>query len=110
MPRTKPRYSQPTDLSGIVAREISPPPISDISVSRLIDDSLIVLYREVKNLLALSARGKLDPNDARDLRDNLKLLFELKNRENESLRGLTDEQLQQKVTEALQKEKKDGND
>ena len=93
------RYSEPTDLSGIVAKEIASQPISDISVARLMDDCLVVLYREVKNLLTLSSRGKLDPNDARDLRDHLKLLFELKARENESLRGLTDEQLEAKVKE-----------
>lgn len=100
----KTRFSEPTDLSGIIAREINPPPISDISVARLIDDGLIVLYREIKNLLALSVTGKLDANNARDLRDHLKLLFDLKDRENESLRGLTDEQLQEKVVVALAKE------
>lgn len=104
----KKRYNEPTDLSGIIAREITPPPISDISVARLIDDGLIALYREIKNILALSSKGKLNPNDARDLRDHLKLLFELKDRENESLRGLTDEQLKQKVTEAMAEET-DGN-
>lgn len=102
----KKRYNEPTDLSGIVAREITPPPISDISVARLIDDGLIVLYREIKNLLALSSKGKLDPNDAKDLRDHLKLLFELKDREKESLGGMTDEQLEAKVIEVL----KNGND
>lgn len=100
----KKRYSEPTDLSGIIAREITPPPISDISIARLIDDSLVVLYREVKNLLALSVKGKLNPNDAKDLRDHLKLLFELKDRENESLRGMTDEQLEEKVKAALAEE------
>lgn len=108
MPRIKHgRYSEPTDLSGIVAREITPPPISDISVARLIDDSLVVLYREVKNLLTLSARGKLEPNDARDLRDHLKLLFELKDRESESLRGLTDNELKEQVAAALAMESTD---
>lgn len=100
MPRK--RFSEPTDLSGIIAREISPPPISDISVARLIDDGLIALYREIKNILALSSKGKLDPNDARDLRDHLKLLFELKDRESESLRGLTDEDLKKQVILAME--------
>lgn len=101
MPRTKPRYSNPTDLSGIVAREITPPPISEISIDRLIDDSLGVLYREIKNLVSLSARGKLEPNDARDLRDHLKLLFELKAREKDSLAGITDEQIKAQAAKAL---------
>lgn len=101
MPRIKPRYSEPTDLSGIVAREITPPPVSDISVQRLIDDGLIALYREIKNLLTLSARGKLEPNDARDLRDHLKLLFELKDRESDTLDGITDEDIEAQAKAVL---------
>lgn len=67
--------------------------VSDISIQRLIDDSLLALYREVKNLLMLSAKGKLSSNDSRDLRDHLKLLFELKDREAASLAKLSDEEL-----------------
>lgn len=74
---------------------------SDISIARLIDDGLEALRREVKNLLILSSRGKLEPSDARDLRDSIKLLFELKDREGESLRGLTDEDLENQVKKAL---------
>jgi hypothetical protein len=72
-------------------------PISDISIARLIDDSLLALYREIKNLLILSAKGKLSPVDARDLRDHMKLLFELKDREGESLKGMSDEQLKEQL-------------
>ena len=74
---------------------------ADISVQRLIDDSLLILYREVKNLLTISVRGKLDAASARDLRDNLKLLFELRDREKDTLRGITDEQLAEQVKKAL---------
>lgn len=72
---------------------VEPPTVSDISVQRLIDDSLLALSREVKNLLVMSVKGKLQPTDARDLRDHLKLLFELKDREAASLQGLTDDEL-----------------
>lgn len=82
------------------------PPVSDISVARLIDNGLLALYREMRNLLLLSSKGKLDAASSRDLRDTIKLLFELKDRENESLRGLTDEELQQKINETLKKEVK----
>lgn len=68
-------------------------PISDISIARLIDDGLLVLFREITNLKRLSVSGKLQAPDARDLRDHLKLLFELKDREDASLKGMTDEQL-----------------
>lgn len=89
------RYAKP-------ATEIPPAPvpqeeqlISDVSVQRLIDKSLTALQREVTNILALSAKGKLDANTARDLRDHLKLLFELKDREKDFLNGLTDEQIEE---------------
>lgn len=75
-------------------------PISEISIARLIDDGLLVLYREITNLKRLSVSGKLEATDARDLRDHLKLLFELKDRENESLKGLTDAELQERLTTA----------
>lgn len=75
--------------------------VSDVSVARLIDDGLLAIHREMKNLLMLSSRGKLDAASARDLRDTVKLLFELKDRENDSLRGLTDEQLKEQAKAAL---------
>lgn len=71
--------------------------VSDISIQRLIDDGLLILYREMHNLKLKSVQGKLGASDARDVRDHLKLLFELKNRENDLLRGLTDEELEKKL-------------
>lgn len=81
--------------------EVADPPMSEISVARLIDDGLLILYREIKNLLSLSVKGKLDAANARDLRDHLKLLFELKAREDQSLRGLTDKELEEKAKAVL---------
>ncbi len=77
------------------------PAVSDISINSLIEDGLVILYKEIKNLMGLSDKGKLAPPDARDLRDHLKLLFELKKQESELLKGLTDEQLEQQAKEAL---------
>lgn len=68
-------------------------PISDISVARLIDSGLLALHREMHNLLKSSAAGKLGAADARDLRDTIKLLFELKDREKALLDQLTTEDL-----------------
>ncbi len=90
----------PKPMTDITNKE-SDPIVSDISVARLIDDGLLALFREMKNLLMLSSRGKLDAADSRDLRDTLKLLFELKDREGESLRGLTDEELEAKAQEVI---------
>lgn len=73
------------------------PPVSEISIQRLIDDSLVILYREIKNLMILSVKGKLPAAEARDLRDHLKLLFELKEREGESLKGISDEELKNMI-------------
>lgn len=88
-------------LDSVRGPEPQDPAVSDISIVRLIDDGLLVLYREIRNLKLLSAKGKLDAASSRDLRDSIKLLFELKDRENESLKGLTDEELKTKVKEAL---------
>lgn len=101
-----PKKNQLTDLSPLKPIPIEVPPISDISVARLIDDGLLILYREIKNLLKLSVHGKLEAAAARDLRDHLKLLFELKARENESLKGLTDEQLKEHAKAVLSEESK----
>ncbi len=92
---------KPKQLTDIAAPQPKVADPSDISVARLIDDGLLVLYREIKNLMMLSVHGKLEPTDAKDLRDHLKLLFELKDREGDSLRGLTDEEIKAKATEAL---------
>lgn len=88
------RQKDPSRPPAPVAIEETPL-ISDISIDRLLDDGLLALQREMKNLLRLSANGKLEGPDARDLRDTVKLLFELKDRENALLKGMTDEQLRE---------------
>lgn len=77
------------------------PPISDISVDKLIGKGLIILDREVRNLMGMSSTGKLDPNSARDLRDTVKLLFELKEREAKALGALSDSELEAQAKAAL---------
>ncbi len=67
---------------------------TDISIDRLLTDGLLGIYREVKNLLYLSAKGKLSSSDAKDLRDTVKLLFELKDREKDLLENLSNEDLE----------------
>ncbi len=78
----------------ITPPKVENPLVKDISIDGLIGDGLLALHREVKNLLILSARGKLEAADARDLRDHLKLLFELKDRESDLLNTLDDETLE----------------
>lgn len=82
-------------------RDASGPLISDISVDKLVGEGLLALSREIRNLLTASAQGKLDPASARDLRDHLKLLFELKDREGNNLDGMSDAELRAKAKDAL---------
>lgn len=70
-------------------------PISEISIDSLIDDGLLALHREIKNIVKQGVHGKLDAPTARDLRDHLKLLFEIRDRELEGAKGLTNEQIQE---------------
>lgn len=83
---------------------VDPPKVSDIDISSLIDDGLLALYREIKNILMAGVKGKLDAPTARDLRDHLKLLFELKDREKEWLKSLSPEKLEE-LLQAIQAEK-----
>lgn len=95
---------QATSLTGIIARNIEVPLAKDISIDRLIEDGLVTLHREMKNILILSANGKLEAADAKDLRDHLKLLFELKDQENKLLKDITDEELEIEVRKRLGKD------
>lgn len=75
--------------------------ITDTSVDALLDGGLLALSREMKNLLIASAKGKLDSASARDLRDSIKLLFELKERESKNAGQLDDEQLKEQAKAIL---------
>lgn len=107
MPKAKPRYSEPTDLADLVSKKVADLPVSDVSVDELIGDGLSALYREVKNILVMTTKGKLDPNNARDLRDHLKLLFELKDRELDRVKSLSPEQLKYLIEQAEEKQTSD---
>jgi len=75
-------------------------PAADISIDALIDKGLIALSREIQNLLVAS-RHKLQPAEAKDLRDHLKLLFELQEREKNALDKLSDEELNARANQVL---------
>lgn len=92
-------------FDSLSKEELNPSP-DDISIERLIEDGLLALHREIKYLLKIGESDKLSANNSRDLRDHLKLLFELKERENDLLKGMTDEQLRDQAKEALSNESK----
>lgn len=72
------------------------PQIGDISLDDLLSRCLRTLWREVR-LLEMATHGgaKLTPIQADQLRDNTKLLMDLKKREKDLLDGLSDEELEE---------------
>lgn len=71
--------------------------VSEISIGALLDRGLLVMQREMINLNKLSLGGKLTGSDSKDLREIVKVLFELKDREDQLLRNKTDEELKAMV-------------
>lgn len=66
----------------------------DIDLDDLISRCRLVLWREVHNLQIASAGGaKLTKDQAIELRENMKLLVELKKKEKDYLDSLPDEEL-----------------
>ena len=76
--------------------------LGEISVTKLLESSLLAVQREVRNLTIATAKGKLSPTDARDLRDYTKLLFELEERENAILNSAPDAALIEAARKIIQ--------
>jgi hypothetical protein len=82
---------QPKPMTSLPSEtEIS---VSSFDVSKLLDDAGVIMQREIRNLMRESANGKLASAQAKDLIAYTKLLFELKELQEEALKGLTPEQL-----------------
>ena len=74
--------------------EIKDPLKSDISLTDLMDSHLLLLYRETRALLLESATGgKLNKDSALSMRENLKLIMELRKKEKELLESMSDEEI-----------------
>ena len=82
------------------------PVVSEIEIDKLLDNALLILYRELRELTLESAKGKLSPAYAKDLRDHTKLLFELKGQQGDWLKGVTDEQLKELFKRYIEMEAK----
>lgn len=66
----------------------------DVSLDDLLSRCMLVLWREVYNLQeATSGGSKLTKEQALELRENTRLLMELKKKEKDLLDGLSDEEL-----------------
>lgn len=78
------------------------PPKADINLDNLLDSYMLILFRETRSLLvATSKGGKLTKDDAQSMRDNMKLVMELKKKERELLDSLTDTDIQRLIEEKL---------
>lgn len=75
------------------AASVPPEAVGIFDVEAELDRCAIVLQREIKNLMSLSSRGKLEPGDARDLVSYIKLLHELKLDDKAKAAAMTDDEL-----------------
>lgn len=87
----KPNTTIPTTEPASIDSEVP----ADFDVEKLLAQGGAILTREIKNLMIASSRGKLEPNEARDLVSYLKLLTELKAAEEATNENLTTEELEQ---------------
>lgn len=88
------RYAKPTTALPAPAAI----PDGTFDVVELLGKSSELLRREILNLMAESARGKLSPNSAKDLVAYIKLLNELKQEQEEALAKLDDDELKKLVS------------
>lgn len=90
------RYAKPMTVlvtppdSGV---SMDAAPESSFDIESLLEQSLNILSREIRNLARMSASGKLEGSDAKDLVSYVKLLSELKQEQQEKAASMTDEEL-----------------
>lgn len=93
--KTIEEFKAKEEAAKLASSKPTDPPISGISLDDLLGKHLLLLYRETRSLMMESANGeKLSKESAQCLRDNLKLLLELKMREKDILEDLSDEELE----------------
>jgi hypothetical protein len=84
--------SKPADTSQPVSVSLPPGPAS-FDAQELYDRTLVILHREVMNLMSESSSKKLSATSARDLVAYIKLLHEVINNEQAVLGSMSDEEL-----------------
>ena len=67
--------------------------VVDLSLDSFMEKYLHLLHRETKALFLEAAQGKLSRDSSQSMRDNLKLIMELKKQEKQLLDNLTDDEL-----------------
>lgn len=73
---------------------------SGVNLGDLLEKHLNVFYRETRSLLERSSHGKLDKDSAHSMRENIKLLLDLKKKEKELLDELTIDELKASIEKA----------
>lgn len=66
---------------------------ADFDIDKLLDKGLLILQRDMQNIMAQGVHSKLDGAASRDLVSYIKLLNELKAEKAKDLANMTDEQL-----------------
>lgn len=69
----------------------------NLSIGELLEKANTILQREIQNLLIASSGGKLDASSSRDLCNYIKLLNELKQSQDDTLKNLSDEDLKKLI-------------
>lgn len=78
----------------------------DINLDSLLNRHLQLLYLETRQLEAEARAGKLPKDSAYAMRENLKLIMELKKKEKELLDNLTDDDITKMIEEKLSEQDK----
>jgi hypothetical protein len=87
-------YLPPVMVSPPKKKRVRDPKPADISLSDLMDKYLLLLYRETKHLLRESVSdGKLSKDSSHCMRENVRLIIDLKKKEKELLDSLSAEEL-----------------
>jgi len=73
--------------------QLTPDDIGEFDVDMLLSKAGTILAREIRALMAASARGKLDRADSQDLVSYIKLLADTKLQLEDATKNMTDEQL-----------------
>lgn len=83
-------------------KAVRDPKPSQISLGELMDKHLLLLYRETRALLMESGNGgRLSKDSATMMRENLKLIVELRKKEKELLDQLSDDEIKKLIEEKI---------
>lgn len=84
------KYAVSKDDKGMF---LPPEPESEFDILDELARAQLIVQREIKNLLMASSRGKLNPAEARDLVNYVRLLTDLKKDAEKELASMKDEEL-----------------